>query len=249
MKYLVVIGDGMADFALAELGGRTPLMAARKPHIDRISREGFCGQVMTVPPGYLPAATSPACRSSAMTREKYYTGRAPIEAYGMGIALEEGDVAFRCNLVCLDVRGPKVFMGDYSAGQITIRGGEGPDRGLRRLLSGARNSGFIAGVGYRHLMVWKGGLADMATTPPHDILDKEVIDHMPAGIGSQPIIKLMSDSQIFLKCASGQQGPDKPGGLCRQTASGSGARAESLTFPPSARNTGPTGRWWPRSTW
>lgn len=67
MKYLVIIGDGMADFALPELGGRTPLMAARKPAIDRISHEGFCGQVMTVPPGIFRAATSLVCRSSAMT--------------------------------------------------------------------------------------------------------------------------------------------------------------------------------------
>ncbi len=197
MKYLVIIGDGMADFALPELGGRTPLMAARKPAIDRISHEGFCGQVMTVPPGYLPGSDVACMSLFGYDPEKYYTGRAPIEAYGMGIALEEGDVAFRCNLVCLDVRGPKVFMGDYSAGHIT-------SEEARVLIEdfgtavGGKEFRFYPGVGYRHLMVWKGGLADMATTPPHDILDKEVIDHMPAGIGSQPIIKLMSDSQIFL---------------------------------------------------
>ncbi len=197
MKYMVIIGDGMADFELPELGGRTPLMVARKPHIDRISHEGFCGQVMTVPPGHLPGSDVACMSLFGYDPAKYYTGRAPIEAYGMGIALEEGDVAFRCNLVRLDVRGPKVFMGDYSAGQIT-------SEEARVLISdfgnavGGKEFRFYPGVGYRHLMVWKGGLADMATTPPHDILEKEVIDHMPAGAGSQPIIKLMSDSQIFL---------------------------------------------------
>ena len=132
MKYLVIIGDGMADFPLEELGGQTPLQAARKPHIDRISREGFCGQVITVPAGF-PPGSDVACMSLfGYDPQKYYTGRAPIEAYGMGVAIDEGDVAFRCNLVYLDVRAPKVFMGDYSAGHITIGGSEGPHRGLRQ---------------------------------------------------------------------------------------------------------------------
>jgi len=198
MKYLVIIGDGMADFTLAELGGRTPLMAARKPAIDRISHEGFCGQVITVPPGFSPGSDVACMSLFGYDPEKYYTGRAPIEAYGMGVALEEGDVAFRCNLVYLDVRAPKVFMGDYSAGQITSEEARVLIEDFGNAVGG-KEFRFYPGVGYRHLMVWKGGSADMVTTPPHDILDKEVIDHMPAGIGSPAIIKLMSDSQIFLK--------------------------------------------------
>jgi 2,3-bisphosphoglycerate-independent phosphoglycerate mutase len=197
MKYIVVIGDGMADFALPELGGKTPLMAARKPHIDRIAREGFCGRVVTVPSGYLPGSDVACMSLFGYDPEKHYTGRAPIEAFGMGIAMDEGDVAFRCNLVCLDVRGPKVFMGDYSAGHITTE----EARVLIADFGSAVGGGefrFYPGVGYRHLMIWKNGSADMATTPPHDILDKEVIDHMPAGSGSRRLIKIMSDSQIFL---------------------------------------------------
>ena len=198
MKYLVVIGDGMADFPLDELGGRTPLQAARKPHIDRVSREGFCGRVITVPDGYLPGSDVACMSLFGYDPDKYYTGRAPIEAYGMGRLLEEGDVAFRCNLVCLDVRAPKVFMGDYSAGQITSEEAKVLISDFAHAVEGGEFS-FYPGVGYRHLMVWKGGSADMVTTPPHDILDKEVIDHMPTGTGSRAIIKLMSDSQIFLK--------------------------------------------------
>src|SRR5208283_3964569 len=91
MKYLVVIGDGMADFALPELGGKTPLMAARKPNIDRIAREGFCGQVVTVPSGYLPGSDVACMSLFGYDPEKHYTGRAPIEAFGMGIAMDEGD--------------------------------------------------------------------------------------------------------------------------------------------------------------
>ena len=119
MKYLVVIGDGMADFPMDELNGRTPLMAARKPNIARIAAEGFCGQVITVPAGFSPGSDVACMSIFGYDPAKYYTGRAPIEAYGMGIGMDESDVAFRCNLVYLDVRGPKVLMGDYSAGHIT----------------------------------------------------------------------------------------------------------------------------------
>src|SRR5208282_4249827 len=119
MKYIVVIGDGMADFELEELGGKTPLMAPRKPNIDRIAGEGFCGQVVTVPPGFSPGSDVACMSLFGYDPEKCYTGRAPIEACGMGIAMDETDVAFRCNLVYLDVRAPRVFMGDYSAGHIT----------------------------------------------------------------------------------------------------------------------------------
>jgi 2,3-bisphosphoglycerate-independent phosphoglycerate mutase len=198
MKYLVVIGDGMADFALEELGGRTPLMAARKPNIDRVAGEGFCGQVVTVPPGFTPGSDVACMSLFGYDPTKCYTGRAPIEAYGMGIAMAQTDVAFRCNLVYLDVRAPRVFMGDYSAGHITT----GEAKTLVEDLGAAIGGGdfiFFPGVSYRHIMIWKDGLAEMVTTPPHDILDKEVVDFMPAGDGSPRIVRLMSDSQIFLK--------------------------------------------------
>ena len=198
MKYLVVIGDGMADFALEELGGRTPLMAARKPNIDRAARNGFCGQVVTVPQGFSPGSDVACMSLFGYDPEKCYTGRAPIEAYGMGIAMDETDVALRCNLVHLDVRTPKVFMGDYSAGHITTREAKVLVEDLGAAIGG-RDFIFFPGVSYRHIVIWKEGQAEMLTTPPHDILDKEVVDFMPSGDGSHRIIRLMSDSQIFLK--------------------------------------------------
>ncbi|MGA3173847.1 MAG: cofactor-independent phosphoglycerate mutase [Syntrophorhabdales bacterium] len=197
-KYLAVIGDGMADFAIEELGGKTPLMAAEKPHIDRVAREGFCAQVTTVPEGF-PPGSDVACMSLfGYDPVRFYTGRAPIEAYGMGIALDGTDVAFRCNLVYLDVRPPRVLMGDYSAGHITTEEARTLVGDLGSAI-GNEEFRFFPGVGYRHLMVWKDGEADMATIPPHDILEKEVIDYLPTGSGSKKIIRLMSDSQIFLK--------------------------------------------------
>ncbi len=197
-KYIVIIGDGMADFPIDELGGKTPLQTAKKPNIDRVAAGGWCGQVATVPEGF-PPGSDVACMSLfGYDPAKYYTGRSPIEAYGMGRALDDGDVAFRCNLVYLEVRPPKVLMGDYSAGHITTE----EAKTLIEDLNGAIGSDtfrFFPGVGYRHLMTWKGGESKMATTPPHDISDKEVIDYMPSGEGSKTIVKLMSDSQIFLK--------------------------------------------------
>ncbi|HAR97005.1 MAG TPA: phosphoglycerate mutase, partial [Deltaproteobacteria bacterium] len=99
MKYIVIIGDGMADFPLEELDGKTPLMTARKPHMDLMASKGFCGKVLTIPPGF-PTGSDVACMSIfGYDPAKHYTGRAPIEAAGIGIPMSEGEIAFRCNLV------------------------------------------------------------------------------------------------------------------------------------------------------
>ncbi len=103
MKYIVIIGDGMADFPIEELGGKTPLMAAHKPFMNMMAREGFCGKVNTVPEGFSPGSDVAAMSIFGYDPAKYYTGRAPIEAAGMGIELGDDDVAFRCNLVSLDI--------------------------------------------------------------------------------------------------------------------------------------------------
>src|SRR5271157_1864061 len=198
MKYLVIIGDGMADFPVEELGGKTPLMAANKPSMDFMARNGFRGNVLTIPAGF-PSGSDVACMSIfGYDPAKYYTGRAPIEAYGMGVTMNGTDIAFRCNLVYLEVSLPKVVMADYSGGHITTE--EAAE--LVRDLQGALGSdlfSFYPGVSYRHLMIWKNGKESMQTTPPHDILDKEVIDYLPKGEGASTLVKLMSDSQLFLK--------------------------------------------------
>lgn len=202
MKYIVVIGDGMADFPVEELGGKTPLMTADKPSMDYMAQNGFCGNVVTIPDGF-PSGSDVACMSIfGYDPAKYYTGRAPIEAYGMGLAMNETDIAFRCNLVYLDASPTRVLMGDYSGGHISTE--EATE--LVRDLQGAIGDGaskdefrFYPGVSYRHIMIWKNGKESMQTTPPHDILDKEVIDYLPKGEGASTLIKLMSDSQLFLK--------------------------------------------------
>ena len=198
MKYVVIIGDGMADFPIDELGGKTPLQVANKPSMDMMARKGFMGNVVTVPPGYSPGSDVACMSIFGYDPAKYYTGRAPIEASGMGIVMDASDVAFRCNLVYLEPRLPRVVMGSYSGGHITTE--EAAE--LVRDLEGAMGSDqfrFHPGVSYRHLMMWRNGKAEMKTTPPHDISDQEVIDHLPKGDGADTLIKLMSDSQLFLK--------------------------------------------------
>jgi 2,3-bisphosphoglycerate-independent phosphoglycerate mutase len=197
VKYLVIIGDGMADFPLDELGGKTPLMVARKPHMDMMASMGFCGKVLTIPPGF-PTGSDVACMSIfGYDPAKHYTGRAPIEAYGIGIPMNDGDVAFRCNLVHLEIQGPRVLMGDYSAGHITTNEASVLIKDLNDVF-GTEAIHFFQGVSYRHIMIWKDGVSEMNTTPPHDILDRDIAEYMPSDKGSERLTKLMSDSQILL---------------------------------------------------
>ncbi|OPY72830.1 MAG: cofactor-independent phosphoglycerate mutase [Syntrophorhabdus sp. PtaU1.Bin058] len=197
MKYIVIIGDGMADFPLSELDGKTPLMAAHKPCIDRMAREGFCGKVITVPEGF-PPGSDVACMSIfGYDPAKYYTGRAPIEASGMGITMGDDDVACRCNLVYLAKTPEGTLMGDYSGGHITTEEAQVLIRDLHKEIGGDEFV-FFPGVSYRHIMIWKGGLWKMKTTPPHDITGKGIGEHLPDGEGAEVLKGLMERSQAFL---------------------------------------------------
>jgi 2,3-bisphosphoglycerate-independent phosphoglycerate mutase len=197
MKYIVIIGDGMADFPIEELGGKTPLMVAHKPFMNMMAQEGFCGKVNTIPEGFPPGSDVAAMSIFGYDPAKYYTGRAPIEAAGMDIELGDNDVAFRCNLVNLDINPERTIMGDYSGGHITT---EEAKTLIDRLNStmGSDIFRFFPGVSYRHIMVWKGGLWQMSSTPPHDITEKAVHEYLPRGIGADTVLSLMEKSQKIL---------------------------------------------------
>ncbi|HNS14373.1 MAG TPA: cofactor-independent phosphoglycerate mutase [Syntrophorhabdaceae bacterium] len=197
MKYVVIIGDGMADFPLEELGGKTPLMAANKPYIDRMAREGFCGKVVTVPEGFSPGSDVACMSIFGYDPAKYYTGRAPIEASGMGIEMGDDDVAFRCNLVHLAKAPGGTLMGDYSGGHITTGEAHVLIKDLQNEIGGDEFV-FFPGVSYRHIMIWKGGLWTMKTTPPHDITEKEIGEYLPDGDGAAVLTGLMERAQAFL---------------------------------------------------
>lgn len=197
MKYLVLIGDGMADRPVKELGGKTPLMAARTPNMDALAKGGEIGLVHTIPQG-LPKGSEIANLSIfGYDPRQYYTGRGPLEAASMGVELGPEDVAFRLNLVTLEAVGGSVIMEDYSAGHISTEEGSAIIRDLNKELGNAVFR-FYPGVSYRHLLVWKGKGDKIKTTPPHDITEQEIGEYLPTGEGAQALIKLMTDTQIFL---------------------------------------------------
>lgn len=200
MKYLIVLGDGMADYKCGEIGGLTPLQYAHTPNLDRLASMGWTGMVKTVPDGMAPGSDVANLSVFGYDPLVCYTGRAPLEAVSMRIKLGPDDVAFRCNLVTLS--GEEVFekktMVDYSAGEI--------DSARSAVLINELNS-FLArediriypGISYRHLMVWSGGPVDAVLTPPHDISGREIAAYLPNGAGSRVLMELIKKGHAFLQ--------------------------------------------------
>lgn len=199
MKYVVLIGDGMADRPLNELGGLTPLQRAATPHMDRLAREGTFGRVHTVPRGFPPGSDVANLSILGYDPARYYTGRAPLEAASIGVRLEEQDVAYRCNLVTLNFSDRTTpVMEDYSSGHITTEEARTLIGALKCELERGDIS-FSPGVSYRHLMVWNGGSDEVECTPPHDILGKEIGPYLPKGRGEEVLRDLMRRSVGILE--------------------------------------------------
>jgi len=200
MKYIVIIGDGMADRPIEELDGRTPLQAAFTPNMDRLARTGILGKVRTIPPGFSPGSDVANLSILGYNPEQYYPGRAPLEAVSMGVQLDDSDVAFRCNLVTLKYsrKRDKAIMEDYSAGHIST--GEAAELidALNKEL-GDDDITFYRGTSYRHLMLWKNGEYEIECVPPHDIIGKEITGYLPVGKGEETIINLMTMSVAVLE--------------------------------------------------
>lgn len=190
MKFVVILGDGMADLPLAALQGKTPLQWAKKPNMDRIARLGRNGLALTVPEGFPPGSDVANLSVAGYEPQKYYTGRAPLEAAAMGVPLAEGDIAFRCNFVTIE----NGIMRDYSAGHITSDEGRELIEALKPLMPGKR---LYAGVSYRNLLVLKAG-ARAICTPPHDISDQPVQGHLPHGEEASRLLELMDAAQPIL---------------------------------------------------
>ncbi|MGD0281517.1 MAG: cofactor-independent phosphoglycerate mutase [Dissulfurispiraceae bacterium] len=200
MKYIVIVGDGMADRPLDDLGGLTPLKKAQTPNMDRLAREGIIGSVRTIPVGLHPGSDVANLSILGYDPKRYYTGRAPLEAASIGVELGANDVAYRCNLVTLTFDADKTHavMDDYSSGHISTEE-------ARELIGTIAESldrediVFYPGVSYRHLMVWKNGYADIECTPPHDILGKKIDDFLPSGKGEDVLRELMNRSPALLE--------------------------------------------------
>jgi len=197
MKVIVLLGDGMSDELYSELGNKSPLQAAATPNMDFMARHGRVGLAHTVPNGLPPGSDVANLSVFGYDPRNCYTGRAPLEAVSMGVKLGPEDVAFRMNLVTLMARGSSIYMQDFSAGHITT----GEARELVATLQQELGGGgieFYPGVGYRHLMVWRGGKDAMQGTPPHDITGKAVLDYLPTGDGADRLINIMNHAQMAL---------------------------------------------------
>lgn len=183
-KYVLLVGDGMGDYTYKELDGKTVLEYARTPHLDRLAREGLLGLVETIPKDFPPGSDVGNLSLMGYDPRLYYTGRAPLEAASMGIALGERDLAIRCNLVTLSE--DYKIMKDYSAGHIATAEARRLIARLAREL-GEKDLEFYAGVSYRHLLVWRDAPVnpnDLQLTPPHEIPDAPIERYLPQGPGS-----------------------------------------------------------------
>ncbi len=188
MKYILIVGDGMADYPIDELGGKTPLQAANTPNMDKLAKEGIVGMAKTVPDGMPPGSDVANLAVMGYDPQRYYPGRAPLEAASMGISLEPDETAFRCNLVTVE----NGIMIDYSGGHISTPEARGLIEAVDASL-GNKYVKFHPGISYRHLMVLKDDILPTCT-PPHDISGRAIEPFLPQGNGAEILRELMSAS-------------------------------------------------------
>ena len=193
MKYIMLVPDGMADLPLAELGGQTPMQAARTPNFDALAEQSLVGSVLTVPPGMYPGSDVANMDLLGYDPRRYYTGRGPIEAVAMGVPLDTGDAAYRCSLVTSD----GTTLVDNSSGHITTEEARPLIELVDKKLGGSKRK-FYPGVQYRHIMAERGGSVDLKTTPPHDFVGKPLAGFWPEGEGAERLKQLMYDSLELL---------------------------------------------------
>ncbi len=200
MKYVVFLGDGMADFPCDALGGKTPLELANKPYIDMLAKNGTLGLAKTVDDSLKPGSDVANLSVLGYDPLLYYSGRSPLEALSIGVDLKPTDITFRANLVTLSDEADYAdkIMVDYSAGEITT---EESAQLIAHLQENLKIPGFslYCGISYRHLLVWDKGSLDVELTPPHDISKKKVTDFLPGGSYGELLLDIMKQSYALLK--------------------------------------------------
>ncbi len=198
MKYIVILGDGMADTPVDALGGKTPLEVAQKPHMDRLASLGEMGMVKTVPEGMSPGSDVANLSVLGYNPLEVYTGRSPLEAVSIGVALSDTDVTYRVNTVTLSEEAvyEKKTMVDYSADEITSAEGAQLMQAINEAFAN-EHIRFYAGTSYRNLMVVHEGKTGAALTPPHDISLREIGAHLPKGDAA--LLDMMKKSYDVLK--------------------------------------------------
>jgi len=202
MKYVVVLCDGMADYPVPALGGKTPMMVAKKPHIDALAAKAEVGLVRTVAPGLKPGSDVANMSVLGFDPHRFYTGRSPLEAASIGIDMKDSDVSLRTNLVTLSDKGEPFadkVIEDYCADDIST----GEARQLIEAVQAAFGGGeydFYTGVSYRHCLIWHGGTTELGNmTPPHDITGKVIGPHLSTVETARPLLEMMEKSFELLK--------------------------------------------------
>ncbi len=195
-KYIILLGDGMADYPVDSLNGKTPLEHAHTPNMDSLASQGIAGMARTVPAGMAPGSDTANLSIFGYDPKVYYTGRAPLEALNMGIDLGPDDVAFRCNIVSIEDGKMNDFTADHIDTEFTrIVIAELDDNNRRRQIE------FHPGVSYRNIVIWRGypynNVTD--TTPPHDITGREVEEHLPGGDGADLLREIMAESREIIR--------------------------------------------------
>ncbi|HHX36463.1 MAG TPA: cofactor-independent phosphoglycerate mutase [Clostridiaceae bacterium] len=200
MKYVIFLGDGMADLPLTELDQQTPLDVAAKPHMDLMATYGALYTVRNVPLGMSPGSDTANMSAMGFDPRQYYSGRSPLEAVSLGIKMADTDVSFRVNLVTLSKEDhlADCTMIDYSSGEITSEESACLIADLAKTLNTTERK-LYAGKSYRHCLIWHGGPLDNQLTPPHDISGRNIGDHLPAGPGAKIMLDLMEQSRLILR--------------------------------------------------
>lgn len=200
MKYVVILGDGMADYPIPKLNDKTPLMVANKPYIDKLASIGEVGLFKTVPDGMKAGSDVANLSVLGYNPKESYSGRSPLEAASIGIALKDTDVTARANLVTLS--NEKAYadktMIDYSAGEISTEEAKELIEYLAKNLNDDVYK-LYAGISYRHCLVIDNGKVCEKLTPPHDITGKPIKDYLPKGELGEKYLELMQKSNELLK--------------------------------------------------
>lgn len=202
MKYVVVLCDGMADYPVPALGGKTPMMVAKKPHIDALAAKAEVGLVRTVAPGLKPGSDVANMSVLGFDPHRFYTGRSPLEAASIGIDMKDSDVSLRTNLVTLSDKGEPFadkVIEDYCADDISTEEARQLIEAVQAAFGGGEYD-FYTGVSYRHCLIWHGGTTELGNvTPPHDITGKVIGPHLSTAETARPLLEMMEKSFDLLK--------------------------------------------------
>ena len=202
MKYVVVLCDGMADYPVPALGGKTPMMVAKKPHIDALAAKAEVGLVRTVAPGLKPGSDVANMSVLGFDPHRFYTGRSPLEAASIGIDMKDSDVSLRTNLVTLSDKGEPFadkVIEDYCADEISTEEARQLIEAVQAAFGGGEYD-FYTGVSYRHCLIWHGGTTELGNmTPPHDITGKVIGPHLSTAETARPLLEMMEKSFDLLK--------------------------------------------------